>query len=168
MTVSKFPGRSALPSQRAHLKSPSLLPEPSTAWLADRRLRDESLAGVPPHLHCIDAQLYDLSAMQHPGGQFWIESTRGTDCSDAYHTHHINSARAAALLKKFSVNKKVDTASIRCFDWNEDGFYATLRRKVWKEFGNNASGRIATGPTMAMQVRRAKRRKQCGPRAARL
>ena len=56
-------------------------------WLANKRAED----GIDPDLWRIHDKLYDLSgfAKRHPGGPMWIESTRGTDITEAFEVSHL-------------------------------------------------------------------------------
>ena len=56
------------------------------AWLANKREGD----GIDPGLWRIHDKLYDLSvfAKKHPGGAMWIESTIGTDITEAFEVSH--------------------------------------------------------------------------------
>jgi cytochrome b involved in lipid metabolism len=40
----------------------------------------------------VENKLYDLRefAQQHPGGQQWIDLTRGQDLTEHFITHHLN------------------------------------------------------------------------------
>ena len=55
-------------------------------WLANKR----ELDGIDSRLWRIHNKLYDLSsfAMRHPGGTIWIESTKGTDITEAFEVSH--------------------------------------------------------------------------------
>lgn len=46
---------------------------------------------VPNHLWRIHGHLYDLNSYidLHPGGQIFLEKTRGTDCTEAFECHHV-------------------------------------------------------------------------------
>ena len=56
------------------------------SWLANKRKDD----GIDPFLWRIHDKLYDLSsfAKRHPGGSMWIESTIGTDITEAFEVSH--------------------------------------------------------------------------------
>lgn len=53
----------------------------------------------------IEGQLYDLATFAHPGGPSWLRFTRGTDCTAAFMTHHLDLAKARRLLAKYRVDR---------------------------------------------------------------
>lgn len=54
---------------------------------------------------------------------------QGTDITEAFETHHINSGVAEALLPKYFI-KKATTSRNSPFTFKENGFYKTLKAKV--------------------------------------
>ena len=75
-------------------------------WLAKKREMD----GIDPGLWRIHDKLYDLSsfAKRHPGGTFWIESTKGTDITEAFEVSHFFSvetreAICSSITMRFSL-----------------------------------------------------------------
>ncbi|XP_072161439.1 cytochrome b5-related protein [Bemisia tabaci] len=74
--------------------------------------------------------LYDLSGYidKHPGGRQWLEITKGTDCTEAFESHHLGK-KAEKILPKFFV--KVASAP-RGVDYTflKDGFYNSLKTEV--------------------------------------
>ncbi|XP_034829646.1 cytochrome b5-related protein-like [Maniola hyperantus] len=75
--------------------------------------------------------IYDLTdfVSSHPGGSQWLEFTKGTDITEAFETHHINSAVAEALLPKYFI-KRAESPRNSPFTFKEDGFYKTLKLKI--------------------------------------
>lgn len=102
--------------------------EPKTPhyWLAAKRIQDGA-----DGLWRIHNDIYDFTDFisSHPGGSQWLEFTKGTDITEQFETHHINSAIAEALLPKYFV-KKAETPRNSPFIFKEDGFYKTLKIKV--------------------------------------
>ena len=100
--------------------------------------------GVPPHLHRIHDHYYDLRdfAKLHPGGERWISLTRGTDITELFETHHLNFARVSRMLPAFLADEEAGgpppLPRNSPFTFDDDGFYATLRAKVWDTFGGEA------------------------------
>jgi hypothetical protein len=41
---------------------------------------------VPPHLWRVHDELYDLAEFKHPGGDHWLELTKGTDITELFET----------------------------------------------------------------------------------
>ncbi|KAH8413433.1 hypothetical protein KR009_011038 [Drosophila setifemur] len=95
------------------------------SWLEGKNADDEAEG-----LWRINDKLYDLSdfAARHPGGAFWIESTRGTDITEPFESHHIEE-RAREMLSKFEVREAAKPRNYR-FTLKENGFYMTLKRRV--------------------------------------
>lgn len=106
-------------------------------WLRAKAVDD----AVPDNCWRIHNNIYDLNDFynSHPGGKFWIEMTKGTDITELYESSHPNIEKANLLLKKYfkcSVNKENKrNTSILTFEPN--GFYCTLRKKVWEVLKNN-------------------------------
>lgn len=102
--------------------------EPRTAqqWLAGKQIQDGAEG-----LWRIHDDIYDLTDFisSHPGGRQWLEFTKGTDITEAFETHHINSGVAEALLPKYFI-KKATTSRNSPFTFKENGFYKTLKAKV--------------------------------------
>lgn len=78
--------------------------------------------------------LYDLNDFIkfHPGGAFWIEATKGTDITEAFEVHHINSDVPESLLEKYKIREATEPRNFK-FTFKEDGFYRTFKRKVRKQ-----------------------------------
>lgn len=79
-------------------------------------------------------KLYNLSSFidLHPGGRDWIETTRGTDITEAFETSHlVNVEKVDAILAKYYV-RDADVGHVRNspYTFEEDGFYKTLKRRV--------------------------------------
>lgn len=79
----------------------------------------------------IQNHLYDLSEFmfKHPGGEFWIKMSKGHDITELFLSHHLNSDRLEPLLKKYRVRETTRPRNSK-FQFDEDGFYMTLRRRV--------------------------------------
>ncbi|KAA0195902.1 hypothetical protein HAZT_HAZT010028 [Hyalella azteca] len=69
------------------------------AWIAGKRIDDDIGS-----LWRIHDKLYDLTNFiaKHPGGRFWLETTRGTDITEAFESAHVNPA-VAKMLPKFYI-----------------------------------------------------------------
>ncbi|KAH8362647.1 hypothetical protein KR200_008374 [Drosophila serrata] len=107
------------PSYRQHM------PVTGESWLKGKNADDEAEG-----LWRINDKLYDLTdfAARHPGGDFWIKSTRGTDITEPFESHHIEE-RAREMLSKFEVRKASKPRNYK-FTLKDDGFYMTLKRRV--------------------------------------
>jgi len=79
---------------------------------------------------------YDLNDFipKHPGGPDWLECTRGSDVTLAFHTHHFNMEMVRSILEKHKVCDVDPQTSLLPITFNEDGFFQTLKREVMKEF----------------------------------
>ena len=96
---------------------------------------------VPGGLWRVDDKIYDISNFVHPGGQEFITLTKGTDVTELFHTHHLDFEKANKTLRTY----EVDLASVStlkalgqrnsCLTFEPEGFYCTLRRKIWERFG---------------------------------
>ncbi|XP_052740652.1 cytochrome b5-related protein isoform X2 [Bicyclus anynana] len=102
--------------------------EPKTVhlWISGKRKQDGAEG-----LWRIHDSIYDLTDFisSHPGGSQWIECTKGTDITEAFETHHINTDTVEALLPKYFI-KKAETPRNSPFTFKEDGFYKTLKTKI--------------------------------------
>ncbi|KAH8246349.1 hypothetical protein KR038_001269 [Drosophila bunnanda] len=107
------------PSYRQHM------PITGESWLEGKNADDEAEG-----LWRINDKLYDLTdfAARHPGGAFWIKSTRGTDITELFESHHIEE-RARGMLSKFEVRQASKPRNYK-FTLKDDGFYMTLKRRV--------------------------------------
>lgn len=102
------------------------LKTPST-WMRGRAIDDN----YHPYWR-VHNKLYDLAEFieKHPGGKQWIETTRGTDITEAFESSHLG-PRASSLLPKFLVSD-VESPRNSPYSFKEDGFYMTLKRRVYK------------------------------------
>ncbi|GBP19624.1 Cytochrome b5-related protein [Eumeta japonica] len=110
------------------LKYPALRDvEPKTPqqWIEGKRQQDGAEG-----LWRVHDGLYDLTEFinSHPGGRQWIETTKGTDITEAYETHHLRGV-AENLLPKYYVRKAV-VPRHSPFLFEQDGFYKTLKARV--------------------------------------
>ena len=95
----------------------------------------------------------------HPGGRHWLEYMRGCDCTEAFESHHMDIAKAKAVLEKFYV-RDVLPGEFLCgdrFDFSdEDGFWNTLRTRALQRLkvaaGPGATTMEATAATPAMKA----------------
>lgn len=108
----------------------------SLAWLEGRKAEGEG----EKDLWRIHDDLYDLKDFieRHPGGAFWLESTKGTDITEAFECHHL-SDNPRKMLSKFFV-KKATTKRNSPFTFEENGFYSTLRRRVQEKLKGEPTG----------------------------
>ncbi|KAI9006775.1 hypothetical protein DFJ74DRAFT_376490 [Hyaloraphidium curvatum] len=95
------------------------------AWLDNRRKYNERGGG----LFRVHNKLYDLSNFEHPGGNVWLDMTRGQDITEHFEAHHLDIEKARAVLEKYYV---------RDADWPREspltvepgGFFDVLRARV--------------------------------------
>ncbi|EDQ88752.1 uncharacterized protein MONBRDRAFT_8801 [Monosiga brevicollis MX1] len=157
--VGSATARAELPSQRAHILAPrvALLPASPAKWLAEKNQRDQAVFGVPAHLWQVHGQLYDLTAYlsRHPGGREWLEMTRGSDVTVFFETHHLNQAKACAVLQQYRVDRSTpppatsSDASADAYEWQPDGFYCTLRDRVRATLQQNGTSEAPTAVMLA-------------------
>ncbi|KAF5308057.1 hypothetical protein FQR65_LT06432 [Abscondita terminalis] len=98
----------------------------SSKWLEDKRAIDD-LDGF----WRVHDNLYDVTDFidNHPGGKFWLETTKGMDITEAFETHHIKSEAPEIILQKYFV-KKANKPRVSQYTFHENGFYKTLKRNV--------------------------------------
>ncbi|XP_028025956.1 cytochrome b5-related protein-like [Bombyx mandarina] len=68
---------------------------------------------------------------KHPGGAEWLELSKGTDITEAFESHHLNSS-VNKVLEKYYV-REAKTPRNSPFTFEDDGFYRTLKRAVVEE-----------------------------------
>ncbi|KAF5308050.1 hypothetical protein FQR65_LT06425 [Abscondita terminalis] len=109
-----------------------LLSNTPRLWLKNKRDADD-LNG----LWRIHDNIYDFTnfIQWHPGGQFWLEATKGTDITESFEIHHLKTNRSERLLKHFLI-KPAPNPRLSPFTFADDGFYKTLKRNVEKTLNN--------------------------------
>ncbi|KAF2360548.1 Fatty acid desaturase domain [Trinorchestia longiramus] len=111
-------------------------------WINGKKI-DDNIG----NLWRIHDKLYDFSSFidKHPGGQFWLETTKGTDITEAFEAHHLNPS-VEKLLPKFFV-KDATTKRNSPYTFHENGFYKTLKRRAW-----TVIAKVGSGPTLQMKL----------------
>ena len=128
-------------------------------WLIKRALHDSRRGAdvgnrLPREktrqLWLIHGKWYDLNRFIsiHPGGRWWIESTRGQDITDLVETHHMFSPdKMAKIMDKYYVGDAARDYR-PYFDYSDDGFYRILKRRcsevLRKQPGDKATATDAT------------------------
>lgn len=113
------------------LKYPSLrdggLRDP-VQWLEGKAM-DDGAEG----LWRIRNGLYDFTEFmqKHPGGEEWLELSKGTDITEAFECHHFNPV-VEKVKEKYYI-RDAQTPRNSPFTFEEDGFYKTLKRSVIEE-----------------------------------
>ena len=97
-------------------------------------------------------KLYDLSPFidKHPGGSQWLEVTRGTDITELFECSHPNPSVDKILAKYFI--KKTDIPLNSPYTLKPDGFYLTLKRKVYKKIQSLSPGFADAGRKRVSRV----------------
>lgn len=114
-------------------------------FIDGKRIDDQ----VPAHQHRIHDKLYDLNKFEHPGGALWLDLTSGTDITELFETHHLNFHKAATVLAKYEVKCKTPLPPRKSLlTFHQNGFYATLRKKVWEKFSHTAQ----LGPSKSASI----------------
>ncbi|KAF5308056.1 hypothetical protein FQR65_LT06431 [Abscondita terminalis] len=95
-------------------------------WIEDKKKIDD-LDG----LWRIHDNLYDVTNFinKHPGGKFWLETTKGMDITEAFESHHIKSDAPEMILQNFFI-KKATKPRTSPYTLYENGFYKTLKTRV--------------------------------------
>ncbi|XP_039952268.1 cytochrome b5-related protein isoform X2 [Bactrocera neohumeralis] len=94
-------------------------------WLLGKQNDDEAEG-----LWRIYDGIYDFTEFinEHPGGEFWLIESKGTDITEAFEAHHISKG-PHKLLQKYKV-RDAKNPRIYTLTLHEDGFYKTLRERV--------------------------------------
>ncbi|XP_004524738.1 cytochrome b5-related protein isoform X1 [Ceratitis capitata] len=94
-------------------------------WLLGKQNDDEAEG-----LWRIYDGIYDFTDFikKHPGGEFWLTESKGTDITEAFEAHHIATG-PHKLLSKYKV-RDAKHPRIYTLTLHEDGFYKTLRERV--------------------------------------
>jgi alpha-ketoglutarate-dependent taurine dioxygenase len=122
-------------------------------WTKEKAQHESRLAGADGELWLVHGKLYDLSEFvsKHPGGPDWMLLTKGQDVTEAFEVHHLNSAKAEAVLRKYFV-RDADPDYVGRYTWDPASFYPTLKRRVSKFFKTRSDGRPDTSHTLYFQL----------------
>lgn len=101
----------------------------------------------PPHLWRVHGELYDFEPYldTHPGGRIFLEQTRGTDCTEAFESHHIRGVNKTLLEKhrvSFPMQAKPDFPDRYSFEHFQE-IKQFVRNYLEKEL-KNATGKTPT------------------------
>lgn len=93
----------------------------------------------PSKLWQIDDKYYDMEPYLaiHPGGRRFLEQTRGSDCTALFNSTHLHDKIPRATLKKFYVGDV--EGYVPDYDWDGEGFYPTLKKRVAAHFAAEAA-----------------------------
>jgi hypothetical protein len=85
---------------------------------------------------------YDLSTFNHPGGDDWLDFTRGNDITELVESSHPNIDKIKAILPKYFVRHctKDEPRNSGAFTFKEDGFYCVLRKRAWEILRTHGTG----------------------------
>ncbi|XP_075972012.1 cytochrome b5-related protein-like [Anticarsia gemmatalis] len=97
-------------------------------WLQGKAM-DDGAEG----LWRVHEKIYDLSEFmnKHPGGEEWLELSKGTDITEAFEAHHLNPIAEKTLQKYYVRDAKTPRNSP--FTFEEDGFFKTVKREAMEE-----------------------------------
>lgn len=106
----------------------------SQMWIEGKRL-DDNAEG----LWRVHDKLYDLTSFieSHPGGEEWLEMTKGIDITEQFETHHITD-RAEQFLQEFYVRDASQPRNYK-ITFENCGFYKTLKRRVANKYFNHVN-----------------------------
>ena len=110
-------------------------------WKSDKRLADQKLFGVGPDQWSYKNKIYDLSQFikRHPGGEHWLEMTKGSDITDFVETHHLNLRNIEEILQKYYVKDCHKKPEFARFDWSEKGLFYDLRERIVKKLNGKST-----------------------------
>ena len=99
----------------------------------------------PSKLWQIEGKYYDLEPFleKHPGGRRFLEQTRGIDCTALFNSTHLHDKIPRATMRKFYVGDVPDYQPAH--DWDGEGFYPTLKKRVREHFAADAKKRGLKG-----------------------
>ncbi|XP_037978503.2 cytochrome b5-related protein [Plutella xylostella] len=128
-------GRQASFPQLPYPALRSAAPRSPQQWLRGKQQQDGAEG-----LWRVHDGLYDLSEFVglHPGGDLWIQSTKGTDITEAFESHHLHGV-AEPLLPKYFVRDAREPRNSP-FTFKEDGFYKTLKLKAMQKMKEFPAG----------------------------
>ncbi len=88
----------------------------------------------------IHGRYYDLEPFLdlHPGGRRLLEQLRGMDATVVFESTHVRDKMPKAMLAKYYVADVPEYAS--AYDWKDDGFFPTLKRRVREALESEAKG----------------------------
>ena|SRR3990167_1008836 len=114
-------------------------PKTVERWLLGKRNDD----GIDSNLWRVHDKLYNLEKFNHPGGKEWLDANKGTDITEAFEAHHINSEFVEKLLANYFV-KNTETPRNSPFTFEENGFYKTLKKRAAPVIKKHGSGPSTT------------------------
>ena len=96
-------------------------------------------------LWLIHGKYYDLEPFmnEHPGGRRFLEQSRGMDCTELFESIHLHERLPKAMMKKFYVGDNPD--GDKKWDWDEKGFYRTVKERVHSHFAQKGRDQGVTG-----------------------
>ena len=103
-------------------------------WMNEKKERDAELWGCDTSQYwIIENKRYDLKDYieRHPGGRNWLAMTQGQDVTDLFIVHHLNEAKARAILAKYYIGETKNQVSR--YSFKEDGLYRTVKREMLEE-----------------------------------
>ena len=103
------------------------------------RLQDSSLWRI-------HKKEYDLSSFNHPGGNEWIELTKGNDITELFESSHPDIDKVTKLLKKYEVQTNGTIRNSGSFTFDKNGFYSVFRARAFEALKSHGG----SGPTHQM------------------
>jgi hypothetical protein len=106
---------------------------------------------IPHDCICIHGKLYheaQIDTFKHPGGQLFIEISKGTDATALFETHHINYNKALNALSSLSV--ATDTESEKFDIFYDFSSYREFRHHAFQLFKTDTSRRMNLLTTLTL------------------
>ena len=99
----------------------------SEKWLQHKKQDDK----IPSSLWRVHDKLYNLNNFHHPGGQDWINSTKGMDITEQFESSHLNNEKVCKILEKY-YHSDIASNRIVKYTFHKNDFYNILRNKCYK------------------------------------
>lgn len=102
---------------------------------------------IPANAIGIHGILYDVSKLNHPGGQVLINMSLGTDATSLFETHHLDIDKAKTIVKMLPI-----LGSYKEYNKYDYLLYTAFKKTILKKFPTRRSRRMDTFQTLKMYM----------------